>query len=201
MLKKLRRIFIISIVVHIIGIIGAFIAIMLILSKAGVINLDDIGLTSSMNQSNKPITASVQGILNACEMIAKYMDEHDFYYSRSGSELGYTYDSGTRGCCCATYVSWALQETGLISTHTDYSGSWDGILGNDPNWERFVASDDSDLQPGDVNVFGTRHTNIYAGDGKCWDAGNGSNGAFLGTTKDYSVTGDGRYTHSYRYKK
>ena len=128
------------------------------------------------------------------------MKDNNFYYSLNTSELGEVYTSSTRGSCCATYVSWILQDLGLIATHTNYSGDWDSILGNDSKWERFTAQDDSDLQPGDINVFGEAHTNIYAGNSTCWDAGDGSNGAFLGTTKAYSVTGDGRYTHSYRYK-
>ena len=87
-------------------------------------------------------------------------------------------------------------------------GLWK-ILDENNRFKRFVAKDDSELQPGDIQIYesvGVGHINIYAGiinkEYRYWDAGNGAKGAFKGKTKTYNHIKDRKtgYTCSYRLK-
>lgn len=51
-------------------------------------------------------------------------------------------------------------------------------MNTDSKWELISASDESDMQAGDVGIYShsgnpgdTYHSNIYAGDSTYWDAG------------------------------
>ena len=169
-------------------------------------------------------------MMQTCQNIALYMKEHNFEY---GFQWSTSYKSGTRQACCASYVSWVLLDMGLINekqfntsvlgdgnvgkvpksqglTFRPKQGLWK-VLDNDSRWERFIAEDDSDLKPGDIQIYesnkpGSGHINIYAGiingQHRYWDAGNGRNGAFKGITKTFTPINrsDSRYTCSYRLK-
>lgn len=73
-------------------------------------------------------------------------------------------------------------------------------------WERIDAHSDDDLWPGDIQIYrsnGHSHTNIYAGDGVMWDAGDetASSGAFIAEKRTSWETGGEAYTCSFRYRK
>ena len=94
-----------------------------------------------------------------------------------------------RACNCALLARWALKEAGLIPQDT---GIFYGKLGGTISWgagtkaavtktcdllkignktvKQLIAS--GDLQPGDIVTYvDLQHTNIYAGNGKWYDAG------------------------------
>lgn len=93
-----------------------------------------------------------------------------------------------RCCNCALLARWALKEAGLISKNTFFYGKQDGTI----QWSSSSKADiekkcdvikignktvnqleaSGDLKPGDVVTYkGMRHTNIYAGNKKWYDAG------------------------------
>ncbi len=96
---------------------------------------------------------------------------------------------GKRACNCALLARWAMKEAGLIPQDT---GIFYGKLGGGIQWgagtkaavtktcdlikignktvKQLIAS--GDLQPGDIVTYvDIQHTNIYAGNGKWYDAG------------------------------
>ena len=105
-------------------------------------------------------------------------------------------------------MSWVLQEAGIINYHFDDPEGMDRLYESEPqNWNKFVASNEADLQIGDIQLYygyrpsrgkNAHHVNIYAGNGQYWDAGASGSGAFVGTTKSHSMEG---YSYSYRYIK
>lgn len=107
------------------------------------------------------------------------MVKNKYMYSLSGSELANTFQSSKskKKVCCATYVSWVLQESGYLSAsdHTNGATSLYSILKN-KGWKE--VSSFSSAKAGDV-LFYSRdsgkeyyHTDIYAGNNKVWNAGN-----------------------------
>lgn len=185
------------------------------MDQADIIDMDELFGTGSGGSRRTVIPGNVAGLLQAAEMIAKYMSNNGYKYSWSGLTTRYN-DPGSGTSCCATYVSWCLQEAGLIddSQHNDNvcgdngdrgfnadsvpgDGVW-RVLYDNPKWQKVVVKDESEMRPGDVVIYktGKSHTNIYAGNGEYWDAGSNGNGAFVGQTMPHSIDG---YTCSYRY--
>ena len=80
--------------------------------------------------------------------------------------------TGYRHTCCATYVSWVLQEAGYLedSEHQDGANNLRNYLMNNKAWN--VITSVSELQPGDIICYNS-HIEIYAGDGKVYSAGSG----------------------------
>lgn len=183
---------------------------------ADVRKQEEVGITSELSDGSIAPSGSVQALLESCEKIAKYMNNHNPRYTYSWSGLTTRYDDGSPYSCCATYVSWCLQDAGFIedSQHFDNvygdhelqnctpqtiptDGVW-SVLYNDSKWKQFVVDDESKMYKGDVVIYktGKSHINIYAGDGQYWDAGSSGTGAFIGTTKTHTMDG---YTCLYRY--
>lgn len=125
---------------------------------------------------------------NAISLKAKeihdYMRENNYGYctydSRCNHEgncgLNVTFEASKTGfhnTCCATYVSWVLQETGYITKqgHIDYN------LNGANNLIRFLIQkgwkeiDKKDIMPGDILCY-KGHVAIYGGNKKQYDAGN-----------------------------
>lgn len=127
-------------------------------------------------------------IIQIADTIHKYMEANNYGYcvntSGRGDEcasrgenhgLNTTFEASKKGhhhSCCATYVSWVLQEAGLISDseHTDSSLGIDNLL-KSKGWK--VISNPSELQAGDIIYYSRGHVEIYAGDGKKYNAGSG----------------------------
>ena len=229
---KVRKFFkIIGLISTVAAIISAIYGAFTVTAKiveAGIKDPDDIyeyldskmGNTSYKASSQNIVPGNVDSLLEACEVIAKYMHDNKFTYTLNPNKLTNKFNEfgENGGCCCATYVSWCLQYARYIddskhcdnvcASHSDQNyksdsvpedGIWK-VLDDNPHWKRLVAEDESDLMPGDVIIYktGKSHTNIYAGGGQYWDAGESGTGAFIGQTKTRGGL-DG-YTCSYRYQ-
>ena len=172
-------------------------------------------------------SGDIAGLLKSAEIIANYMRDHNYrYYTHhpnpmyhDGEHFNNVYNVGSYDVsCCATYVSWCLQEAGFISDdmHTEevcwsfgsngepLSGIWK-IMIDSPDWKNVEdiigrpVKGEEDLLPGDIQIYknGGSHTNIYAGNGEYWDAGQDEAGAFEGVTKTHPMD---KYTCSFRHK-
>lgn len=128
------------------------------------------------------------GILDIADKIHKYMEQNNYkycvYFCNSYEEhsnnaqcgLNRTFEASKTGyhsSCCATYVSWVLQEAGYIveAEHTNGAYGIEELLVR-KGWTKIQKV--SDLQPGDILFYGYGHVEIYAGDGKVYNAGSGS---------------------------
>ena len=81
--------------------------------------------------------------------------------------------TGHHNTCCATYVSWVLQELGYL-TKQDHI---DNYLNGANNLIRYLSQngwrevDQNEIQPGDILCY-NGHIAIYGGRGRKYDAGN-----------------------------
>lgn len=103
--------------------------------------------------------------------VHKYMEANSYIYSLNTSVLATTFEGSKslRRSCCATYVSWVLQEAGYLSDseHTDSTSALARIL-TGKGFQKITNR--SDMQPGDVIIY-EGHTEIYAGDNTVYNAG------------------------------
>lgn len=177
--KIYKKIALIASIVSIIsGIIGWF----FFLDKIGVIDIEDLLIDGGDGYSSE----KVEAILQAAEKIHNYMIDNEFYYPHPlAGPFDIRYNDGkSKRTCCATYVSWVLQEVDLIEDdeHRDWTGGVEGILVKRPaEWKFIKVTSFSEMQPGDVGCYHDgnpnefTHVNIYAGDNKFWDAGGNTN--------------------------
>ncbi len=75
--------------------------------------------------------------------------------------------------CCATYVSWVLQETGYLTKQEHIDNNLNGAnnLINYLTKKGWKEINKKDIQPGDILCY-NGHIAIYGGRGKQYDAGN-----------------------------
>lgn len=111
-------------------------------------------------------------IIQIADTMHKYMESYKYKYSLDVNKLNATFEmskTNSHHSCCATFVSWVLQEAGYLSDaeHTDSTSVLSGILER-KGWTKIGQI--SALQPGDVIIY-NGHTEIYAGDGKVYNAG------------------------------
>lgn len=132
-------------------------------------------------------------IIQVADAIHKYMEENNYTYcvysSNSYEEckneshgLNSTFKASQTGyhhTCCATYVSWVLQEAGYITEaeHSNSAGGINNILIR-KGWTQIFST--TELEPGDVLYYNYGHIAIYAGDGTVYNAGSGE--AIRGTS-------------------
>lgn len=125
-------------------------------------------------------------IIEAAEKIHSYMEQNKYTYcvyggngyeecNGGGHGLNATFEASKTGyhhACCATYVSWVLQEAGYLSA-SEHSNSANDIrtIMERKGFQRI--SNKSDLQPGDVLCY-DHHVEIYAGNNKIYNAGSGN---------------------------
>lgn len=137
-------------------------------------------------------------VIEQCKKFQKQLkadisDGHDWEYRNPAKYLEEQWSKalkkGKRACNCALLARWAMKEAGLIPQDT---GIFYGKLGGGIQWgagtkaavtktcdlikvgdktvKQLIAS--GDLQPGDIVTYvDLQHTNIYAGNGKWYDAG------------------------------
>ncbi len=134
-------------------------------------------------------------ILARAAEIGAYMVKHKWHYKDGTYKAKDTW-AATRalskpGSSCSHFVSWVLQDVGLLTagkriSHDNGKVTGTGnllgcqvIQAKGKTWDKLA-----DLRPGDVCVWDSNLA-IYAGDGKWYDAG----GPFRSNTKD------GRYTN------
>ena len=134
-------------------------------------------------------------ILARAAEIGAYMVKHKWHYQDKTYRAKSTFDATRKlehpGATCSHYVSWILQDVGLlvagkrISHDNGKVAGTGNLLGcqviqaKGKTWDKL-----DDLRPGDVCVWDSNLA-IYAGGGKWYDAG----GPFRSNTKD------GRYTN------
>ena len=134
-------------------------------------------------------------ILARAAEIGAYMVKHKWHYQDKTYRAKSTFDATRKlehpGATCAHYVSWVLQDVGLLAAEKRISHDNGKVTGTGnllgcqiiqakgKTWDKL-----DDLRPGDVCVWESNLA-IYAGSGKWYDAG----GPFRSNTKD------GRYTN------
>lgn len=150
-----------------------------------------------IDRAGNEIKALGGDILNIAKIIHDYMSdpEHLYYYCLLGDSkdeyvhrnnglscgLAQTFEEsqkpgsyGYRLTCCATYVSWVLQEAGYIEEHYDSTNLENAFLDKYQN-EWIPVDSYDDLEPGDIVFMDTNgvnnrersHVQIYVGD-DCW---------------------------------
>ena len=133
-------------------------------------------------------------ILARAAEIGSYMVKHKWHYQDKTYRAKSTFDATRKlehpGATCSHYVSWILQDVGLLVAGKRISHDGGKVTGTGnllgcqviqakgKPWDKL-----DDLRPGDVCVWDSNLA-IYAGGGKWYDAG----GPFQANTKD------GRYT-------
>ena len=135
-------------------------------------------------------------LARAAEMGA-YMVKHKWHYQDKTCRAKSTFDATRKlehpGATCSHYVSWILQDVGLLVagkriSHDNGKVTGTGnllgcqvIQAKGKTWDKLA-----DLRPGDVCVWDSNLA-IYAGNGKWYDAG----GPFRSNTKDGCYTNVG----------
>ena len=135
-------------------------------------------------------------LARAAEMGA-YMVKHKWHYQDKTYRAKSTFDATRKlehpGSTCSHYVSWILQDAGLLESCKRISHDGGKVTGTGnllgcqviqaggKTWDKL-----SDLRPGDVCVWDSNLA-IYAGNGKWYDAG----GPFRANTKDGCYTNVG----------
>ena len=136
-------------------------------------------------------------ILARAAELGSYMVKHKWHYQDKTYRAKSTFDATRKldhpGATCSHYVSWILQDVGLLTAGKRIShdngkvtgtGSLLGcqvIQAGGKTWDKLA-----DLRPGDVCVWDSNLA-IYAGDGKWYDAG----GPFRANTQDDRYTNVG----------
>ena len=134
-------------------------------------------------------------ILARAAEIGAYLVKHKWHYQDKTYRAKSTFDATRKlehpGATCAHYVSWILQDVGLLVAGKRISHDGGKVTGTGnllgcqviqaggKTWDKLP-----DLRPGDVCVWESNLA-IYAGNGKWYDAG----GPFRSNAKD------GRYTN------
>ena len=133
-------------------------------------------------------------ILARAEELGKYLVKHKWHYQDKTYRAKSTFDATRKlehpGATCSHYVSWVLQDVGLLAAGKRISHDNGKVTGKEHLIGCQVISAGkktydklTDLWPGDVCVWESNLA-IYAGGGKWYDAG----GPFRANAKD------GRYT-------
>lgn len=141
-------------------------------------------------------------IIDTAAKIHSYMEQNNYTYCVHGTNsyeecksgephgLNTTFEASKNGyhhTCCASYVSWVLQEAGYLSD-SEHSDSASGLQTIMKNKGFEVISNKADLKPGDVLCY-SGHVEIYAGDNKIYNAGSGKairNAAPSNLTRSFS---------------
>ena len=125
-------------------------------------------------------------IIEIAKNIHEYMEKNNYTYCVYGGNsyeecsggtphgLNKTFEQSKTGfhhSCCATYVSWVLQEAGYISDgeHLDGANNLQALL----KGKGFkIINNQSDLEAGDILCYNS-HVEIYAGNNTIYNAGSG----------------------------
>lgn len=127
-------------------------------------------------------------IIENAKIIHEYMEQNNYTYCVYGGNsyeecgtygkahgLNVTFEqskTGFHNTCCATFVSWVLQEAGYITAqeHTNGANAMTNLLLS----KGFtVIRDVTQLEPGDIISY-NEHVEIYAGDNTVYNAGSGN---------------------------
>ncbi len=143
------------------------------------------------NIATHSFTPEGGAIIEWAQIIHQYMEENNYVYcvyggneyeecntlSRGSHYLSPTFEGSktspqTRKSCCATFVSWVLQEAGYLTTeeHTDGVETLERTLETQKGFTKVAKSE---LKPGDIVIY-SGHVEIYAGNGQVYNAGSGN---------------------------
>lgn len=125
-------------------------------------------------------------VIEVAQKIHSYMEQNKYTYcvyggnsyeecSGGGHGLNSTFEASKTGyhhTCCATYVSWVLQEAGYLSD-SEHNDSASGLQQIMKSKGFKMITNEADLQAGDVLCYSS-HVEIYAGDNKIYNAGSGN---------------------------
>lgn len=125
-------------------------------------------------------------VIEVAQKIHSYMEQNKYTYCVLGGNsyeecqgrdhgLNITFEASKKGyhhTCCATYVSWVLQEAGYLSD-SEHSNSASGLQQIMKSKGFKMITNEADLQAGDVLCYSS-HVEIYAGDNKIYNAGSGN---------------------------
>ena len=157
-----------------------------------------VGLTVDGIVGAKTRAALIRdAILARAAEIGAYLVKHKWHYQDKTYRAKSTFDATRKlehpGATCAHYVSWVLQDVGLLAAEKRISHDGGKVTGTGnllgcqviqaggKTWDKLP-----DLRPGDVCVWDSNLA-IYAGNGKWYDAG----GPFRSNTKDGCYTNVG----------
>lgn len=134
-------------------------------------------------------------IIEWAQVIHQYMEKNNYIYcvyksnsyeectklGRGSCYLSPTFEGSktseqTRKTCCATFVSWVLQEAGYMTAdehNANYCNGAENLARFLENNKGFVRVSKSELAAGDIIVC-DGHVEIYAGDGQVYNAGSGN---------------------------
>lgn len=162
------------IIVYLIVVVIALISVYFLAKKTTA--LDDL------LYANEP--AIENSITIKAKEIHTYMEEHNYGYCTYDNRcdhdgacgLNSTFEASKtnhQNTCCATYVSWVLQEAGYLTKeeHTENYLNGANNLINYLTKKGWKEIDKKDIQPGDILCY-NGHIAIYGGRGKQYDAGN-----------------------------
>ena len=117
----------------------------------GGYDLQNSGVNKNDNITSKK---TPENIVASAQKIANYMKSKEMYYSQNLNEKGKTYNSGLMGSCCATYVSWVLQDLKIIldDQHVDSVEELNNYLMNDNRFKKIEIENPTlaDLEPGEI---------------------------------------------------
>ena len=167
--KRIKRIvFLIIIILIIIMTFAGTVYILNILELADIADSDSDGTvyqgddnsgSSSNSDSNSSTSTGVQKRLESADKLDKYMADngYSYYYDDENQnnnvyDITYNVDNYKR-TCCSTYVSWCLQDAGLMSSHVDGAMGITNNLSSDPKWTKVVISDEADMKKGDNGIY------------------------------------------------
>lgn len=147
------------------------------------------------NIATKQFVPEGGAIVEWAQVIHQYMEANDYIYcvygtngneecnklGRGACYLSATFEGSkasaqTRKTCCATFVSWVLQEAGYMTADEHNSNYCNGandlarFLENQKGFRRVIKSE---LTAGDIIVC-SGHVEIYAGDNQVYNAGSGN---------------------------
>ena len=128
-----------------------------------------------------------KSIIECAKTIHEYMEQNDYtycvYFCNGGEEcenaslcgLNTTFEeskTGHKKTCCATYVSWVLQEAEYFTTsdHTNGAHAMRNKL-IEKRWQEIDSIEEA--EPGDILYYSRGHVEIYAGDLTVYNAGSG----------------------------
>ena len=130
-------------------------------------NIDINNEVGASDGSKSPEEVSVEEFLKAADTIHKGMEDNGFSYSQGNSDQ-VNYESslhGSRTVDCSAYVSWVLQEVGILSKDEKlWTGSGAGTSEQGTLYGKFAdyvytKEEAGALQPGDI-LISNSHTQI-----------------------------------------
>lgn len=192
-IKGIRRIWISATII--ITVVSAYLTFSRVLVHAGVRDPKDAGIGFELQDGSSAPSGDASDLMGWCEIIAKHYASSNppYSYDQENGEWRLDYTQQTvHNSCCTIYAQQALFKANMLDGIDE--SNWENIwmskdfgdwLDANPNWYKLKEGDKE--EPGDVHVYysdSISHTNIYAGDGQYWDAGEERGRSFCRNNKN-----------------